>query len=66
MYNNNFSAAKIAKKFNCSVPTILSKLRQWNIPIHTRKLNLTNQCFGELKVIKPAPNRNDKYTRWIC
>ena len=31
-----------------------------------KKLDLTNQRFGLLTVIKPAPKRNDKYTRWIC
>lgn len=31
-----------------------------------KKLDLTNQRFGLLSVIKPAPKRNDRYTRWIC
>jgi hypothetical protein len=31
-----------------------------------KKLDLTNQRFGKLTVIKPAPKREDRYTRWIC
>lgn len=31
-----------------------------------RALDLTNQRFGKLIVLKKAPKQNDKYTRWIC
>lgn len=64
--NQKISAEKIGKMFNCSAPTILNYLRDWHIPINKKALDLTNQTFGELTVIKPAPKRNDKYTRWIC
>ena len=29
-------------------------------------MDLTNQKFGLLTALKPAPKRNDRYTRWIC
>ena len=31
-----------------------------------RALDLTNQRFGKVIVLKKAPKQNDKYTRWIC
>lgn len=56
----------LGKKFNCSAPTILKNLKEWGIELNQKKLDLTNQIFDKLTVIKPAPKRNDKYTRWIC
>lgn len=63
---DKISAKKIGQQYNTSAPTILKNLREWNIPINTKTLNLTNQTFGELTAIRPAPPREDKYTRWIC
>ena len=31
-----------------------------------KALDLTNQRFGNLIALQKAPNRKDKYTRWIC
>ena len=31
-----------------------------------KRIDLTNQRFGKLLAICPAPKRQDKYTRWIC
>ena len=31
-----------------------------------KKIDLTNQRFGKLVVVCPAPKKKDKYTRWIC
>lgn len=59
-------AKPLAAKYGCSAPTLLKNLAEWGIQPNTRKLDLTNQQFGKLKVIKPAPKRNDRYTRWIC
>lgn len=53
-------------KFGCSAPTLLKNLAEWGIKPNSKKLDLTNQRFGKLKAIKPAPKRDDKYTRWIC
>lgn len=62
----SLSAKKIGEKYNCSAPTILKNLREWNIPIKEKKIDLTNQRYGKLTVIKEAPPREDKYTRWTC
>lgn len=59
-------AKKLGQIYGCSAPTLLKNLSEWGVPTNTKKLNLTNQVFGDLTVIKPAPSRNDKYTRWIC
>lgn len=64
--NDKISAKRIGEEYNTSAPTILKNLRNWNIPINSKTLDLTNQKFGELIVLKPAPSRNDRYTRWIC
>lgn len=59
-------AKPLGAKFNCSAPTLLKNLAEWGIQPNSKKLDLTNKKFGKLTVIKPAPRRNDKYTRWIC
>ena len=59
-------AKPLAAKYGCSAPTLLKNLAEWGIQPNTKKLDLTNQYFGKLQAIKPAPKRNDKYTRWIC
>lgn len=59
-------ARSLGTKFGCSAPTILKNLAEWGIQPNSKKLDLTNKNFGKLKVIKPAPKRNDRYTRWIC
>ena len=59
-------AKPLGAKFGCSAPTLLKNLAEWGIQPNSKKLDLTNQTFGKLKAIKPAPKRNDKYTRWIC
>lgn len=59
-------AKPLGAKFGCSAPTLLKNLAEWGIQPNSKKLDLTNQVFGKLKAIKPAPKRNDKYTRWIC
>ena len=56
-------AKKLGQIYGCSAPTLLKNLSEWDVPTNTKKLNLTNQVFGDLTVIKPAPSRNDKYTR---
>ena len=38
----SLSAKKIGEKYNCSAPTILKNLREWNIPIKEKKIDLTN------------------------
>lgn len=57
---------KLGKEYGCSGPTLMKNLKEWGIAPNTKKLDLTNQSFGELIAIKPAAARNDKYTRWIC
>lgn len=59
-------AKLLGQKFGCSAPTLLKNLSEWGIKPNTKKLDLTNQQFGELIAIKPANSRNDRYTRWIC
>lgn len=59
-------AKPLGAKFGCSAPTLLKNLVEWGIQPNSKKLDLTNQNFGKLKAIKPAPKRNDKYTRWVC
>lgn len=56
----------LSKKYGCSAPTLLKNLKEWGIEPNQKKLDLTNQRFGKLIVIKPAPKREDRYTRWIC
>ena len=60
------SADSIGFDFGCSAPTILKNLREWGIGPNSRILDLTGKTFGELTAIKPAPRRNDRYTRWLC
>lgn len=59
-------AKSLAAKYNCSAPTLLKNLAEWGVQPNAKKLDLTNQYFGKLQAIKPAPKRNDKYTRWVC
>lgn len=59
-------AKPLGQKYGCSAPTILKNLKEWGIEPNQKKLDLTGQNFGLLTVIKPAPKRNDRYTRWIC
>ena len=59
-------AKPLGAKFGCSAPTLLRNLAEWGIQPNSKKLDLTNQIFGKLKVLKPAPKRNDRYTRWVC
>ena len=56
----------LSQEYGCSAPTLLKNLKEWGIEPNQKKLDLTNQYFGFLKVLKPAPKRDDKYTRWIC
>ena len=59
-------AKPLGQKFGCSAPTLLKNLKEWGIQPNSKKLDLTNQNFGELTVIKPAASRQDRYTRWVC
>lgn len=59
-------AKPLAAKYGCSAPTLLKNLAEWGVQPNTKKLDLTNQYFGKLQAIKPAPKRNDRYTRWVC
>ena len=59
-------AKPLGQKFGCSAPTLLKNLSEWGIKPNAKKLDLTNQHFGELTAIKPATSRNDRYTRWVC
>lgn len=59
-------AKPLGAKYGCSAPTLLKNLKEWGIEPNQKKLDLTNQKFGALTVIKPAPHRDDKYTRWVC
>lgn len=59
-------AKPLAAKYGCSAPTLLKNLAEWGVQPNTKKLDLTKQYFGKLQAIKPAPKRNDKYTRWVC
>ena len=60
------TAKDIGMEVGCSNTTLLKNLKEWGISINSRTLDLTNQKFGELTVIKPAPQQNDRYSRWIC
>ena len=59
-------AKPLGQKYGCSAPTLLKNLKEWGIEPNQKKLDLTNQKFGLLTVLRPAPKRNDRYTRWIC
>lgn len=63
---NKVGAKPLGKKYGCSAPTLLKNLQEWGIAPNSKKLDLTNQIFGELTVISPAPKRDDRYTRWLC
>ena len=56
----------LAAQYNCSAPTLLKNLKEWGISPNNKKLDLTGKKFGKLTVIKPAPKRKDRYTRWVC
>lgn len=64
--NEKMGSKKIGAKYGCSAPTILRNIKQWGIPVNKRKIDLTNQRFGKLIVLKEAEPREDKYTRWVC
>lgn len=63
---NKRSAKSIGEEFGCSSTTLLKNLKEWGIVANSRTKNLTNQIFGKLTALRPAPKRNDKYSRWIC
>lgn len=63
---DKLSAATLSAQYGCSSPTLLKNLKLWGIQPNSRKLDLTGRSFGELKVLYPAPSRNDRYTRWVC
>lgn len=60
------SSKALGQKYGCSHVTLLKNLKEWGIEPNQRKLDLTNQKFGKLMVLKPASKRDDKYTRWVC
>lgn len=64
--DNKVSSKVLGKKYGTSDMTILKNLREWGIPINSRKLNIKGLVVGELTVLKEAPKRDDRYTRWVC
>ena len=56
----------LAQKYGCSAPTLLKNLKEWGIGPNQKKLDITNKRFKKLVALRPAPKRNDRYTRWIC
>ena len=59
-------AKSLGAKYGCSAPTLLKNLKEWGIEANQKRLDLSKKVFNKLTVIKPAPRRDDKYTRWVC
>ena len=59
------TAKDVGKEIGCSNTTLLKNLKEWGIPVNSRTLDLKDQTFGKLTVIKKVDSK-DKYSRWLC
>lgn len=64
-YTSGESSEKIGKDFNCSNTTLLKNLKEWGIPVNSKKLDLTGQVFGELIALRLGEKQGKENT-WVC
>lgn len=65
-YASGLTIIEVGEQFNKSSSRVSQILKEQNYPTRSDKLDLTNQRFGRLLVLKEAKKKRKGFTYWLC